>query len=229
MSQISPSSVLRERSAGGSTEVWDVRAVARVAERQGIGEGEAPVAARVERLECGDGDRLGRDPDPHVAVAQELPLHQRPADVEVEEVGRVEHLDHDVAAEAPPVGPAADEHARRVRGVRRAHHGGAGRGPAVDVRLAADEVLLLDVAGAGAVLRHRLMVRRAERIRCGADRQRTGHLRQRRPGGGRTGEQRDGRQREKSASGAREQLRDTTLPPSVSARDLTGQRRRVAR
>ena len=153
-----------------------VLAVARVVERQRVGERERAVARGVELLQCQHVDRLVGDADPGVAVADHLAVGHRPADVEVELVGRVEHLDDDVAAEARGLRGPPHEDAGGVRRVRRAHDGRTWGRPRVDVGLAADEVLVLDVAHLREVLGDERVVGGAEGIRGRGDRQRPGHV-----------------------------------------------------
>ena len=156
---------------GGAVAVaGDGVAVLRVVGLQWIGPRQGAVARRVERLQRRDGHRLGGDAHPRVAVADELGIRHGPANIEVEQVRRVQHLHHDRAAECDAVGGAAHEHAGGIRRASRADHGRTGGGPVVDVSDAAEQELLLDVANCLQVGRRPRVVGRAERVRRGRDR-----------------------------------------------------------
>src|SRR5690606_32744291 len=120
------------------------RAVAWVVRGKRVGPVERRVAHGIERLERGDGDRLCGDADPGVALSDNLVVMDGPADVEIEQVRRVEHLDNDAAGECAERLRTADEDACGVRDVRGADDG-AGRWPVIDVGGAGDEELFLYV------------------------------------------------------------------------------------
>ena len=86
------------------TVACDRGAVARIIAGQRIGERERAIAHWIEVLQRLDRDGLRSDADPGVAVLDHLSVGDRPADVEVEQVGGVEHLHNEVAAEALALG-----------------------------------------------------------------------------------------------------------------------------
>ena len=139
----------------------------RVAQRQRVRERQRAVPLGIEGLERRHIDRLGGDAHPPVAAPHELVTHQCRADVEVIEVRRVQHLNHDVAAEPPRIRGAAHEDPSRVRRVPRAHDGRTSRRPVIRVRFAADEVLVCDIPAPPQVLGNQLVVSRPERVRVG--------------------------------------------------------------
>ena len=150
----------------------DRGAVARVVQRQGIGPRQRRIARRVEGLQRLDGHRLRGDAHPRVTLPHDLLVRQRPANVQVEQVRRVQHLDHHRAAEAGAIRGSPHQHARGERRVGGSDHSRARLRPVIDAGGPREQELFLDITIPGQVGRHPGLAGAAERVRRRRHRQR---------------------------------------------------------